>query len=639
MPVDDNPYGAPQPEEQVTGVVPDPADPSMAVVSFTSGRTATMRTSEAEALPQQPPIPPLGAPAVAGPPMGPPPAPDYAASTAAGVAQGSVLSPEEQKSRDAFVAGGGLNFGDHPTTAPDNLGGTVPVGVDVGTGAPRHDPNSDIVSEGEGPGFAPFSQTESNGVSTSDTVDDPGLMQSRVDDAYNASADAAHQADETAYQSRMRAMDTELAARAKQEQEAQTLLKQKELEQKEHERIYKAIDATPIDEDQFWGEGDSRRAGAWIALALSGFLQGATRGQNPALNQMVQALDKAQDRWLQNQQNARAGQLRTRERLMGSAENAVSSLKLQLSGLMEKRITLEAQKAGLPPPPALSTYIASQGVKRAEEKNAIGSRVSQTASQQAQTEARATAGTGPLRRGDLVLKHLGIDPKAHADAMDPKGLNLGGVVAGAKRLQDISTALDAIAAKNGGELPAQGTASWSQLGLAPLAARLGIKNAAEQVNTRQLLEEAKLAFKQTVNIKSIDSENEGKNFNKIMDSGEGQTTIGAVRQKAAEANQNAIGIASGVTRDPQGYLDFVRSTQNNNVGISNEGRKPRFSPAPGGADGPDLTAAGETQTGGGPAQSAPLGTSPGEKALATSTTAFGRGTYQRLRGSKPGVPH
>lgn len=642
MPIDDptDPYGAPAPapppqDERVTGLIPDPSDPSMAVVSFTSGRTATMRTADADALPKDlsdgtQVIPPMGPPTQSAAPMGPPaaPAPDPGFSLTPDQQAATGMSPDEAIAQHQAAQ----------AAPPAQL---VPVGVDVGTGAAQHDPNADIVSEGQPAGFGAFSQTSSEGTSATDTVEDPATMGGRVDTAYDAAAGAAHDTDQREYLARQAQLNSEHTAREAQEQQLRDQIRQKDLEVAEHQRISTAIEATPIDENGFWGEGDGRRAGAWIALALSGFLQGVTNGANPALSQMVSALDRAQDRWMTNQQNNRSSQLKIRERLMGSAENAASSARLQLSGIMEKRIIADAQKAGMQPPPSLSTYIAQQGVKRAEEKNAIGSRVAQTATRQVQEEQRATAATGPVRQGDLVLQRLGVDKKTHADAMDPKGLNLGGVVGGASRLDQISTALQAIAAKSGGELPAQGTASWSSLGLAPLAARLGIKNAQEQVNTRQLLEEAKLAYKQTVNIKSIDSENEGKNFNKIMDSGEGETTINAIREKAQEASQNAISIASGVSRDAQGYLDFVRHTQTASRG-THTGGPIQFSPAGRGQSGPDLTAADETRTGGGPAQSAPLaeptGTSLGEKALATSTTGSLRGTYQRLRGLKPGAP-
>ncbi len=624
-------YDGEQPDATVDGISPDPSDPSFAEVRFSDGRVATMPTSHAEAMPQTPQpfsaVPPqeYGPPVQQPAPFADPSAVTEAPAPGAGAPPGPTM--EEQLLADPMT---GMPVGNAaPTDAA--AGGMVlepPGGVSALPGA-QVDPGAAVVDQGHPGGFGDFSRSNDTSVTNTDTVEDPAVLGARTDDAYDSAAYGAREADLGKYRAGVEGINTELDAREAQEAQLRAAVRQRELETAEHARITEAMEKTPIDEDGFWSEKPGRQAAAWVALALSGFLQGATRGANPALNQMTQALNHAQDRWLENQQKSKAGLLATRSRMMDSQQNALSSLRLQISGVVEKKIQLEAQREGLPPPPALSTYLAQQGVKRAEEKNAIGSRVAQTATTRLAEEQRATPATGPTFRGDQELAQLGVDKKAHADAMNPSKLNLGGVVGGATRLQDISKALDAIAAKNGGELPAQGTASWSSLGLAPLAARLGIKNAEEQVNTRQLLEEAKLAFKQTVNIKSIDSENEGKNFNKIMDSGEGQTTIAAVRQKAQQANESAIGIASGVSRNPQGYIDFVRRAQTSNRGVTPDSA-PRFRPMgpPGAAPRPDAeaSAVGAT-TGGGPA-TPPLPT-------ATATGLSRTGTYQRGSWKKP----
>jgi hypothetical protein len=548
-----------------------------------------------------------------------------------------VQHAERGVARPGYVAPEGS--ASNPGAGANQPGGAT---LDV---APRVDPMAQVVDPGSAGGFAPFSETESSNSQTTERVEDPADALGRVDDAYDQDARAQHLRDSMKYAATRDALDSEDDARLAQQQQLEEQLAQAEAEKRQQEKVYQAIEATPIDEDAFWSESPGRTAGAWIALALSGFLQGATRGQNPALNQMVQALNHAQDRYLQNQQKSRESQLRVRERMIGDRATAVASMKLQLSGIVEKRIQLDAQREGLPPPPGLATYLADGAVKRAEAKTVIGQQTVRVASEQRQRELRATPGTGPLRRGDVVLKNLlGTDyQKKHQDAMDPKGLNLGGLVQGADRLQALEQALSRIAQEYDGSLPSQETVSFSKLGLAPLAARLGLDRGTAEVKVKQLLEEAKLAYKQTVNIKSIDSENEGKNFNAIMDSGEGATTLEAIRARADVANQSAISVASGVTRDTQGYIDFVRQTQNAVPGVTRsagaipEKRDTGFR-APG--KGPDEA---ETVQQAGPGGAAPgplpAGASlPAARALATSTTGSRPGTYQRLRGSKPVVP-
>jgi hypothetical protein len=617
-------YGE-QPDRKVSQVTPDEVDPSFSQVTFNDGTTETMPSSQASALPAEPPPMTPQDMALAGAPAPMDPAALAATGQPPAGPGYTVTAPGAVPTEQSLLAG--VNAASNPPLPTPDHTGLQGAAMHVGDGSARVDPNAEIVAPGSPGGFGDFSRTTGEDVTNTDTVDDAATLQGRVGDAYDQEAEAARLHDEMGYASRRDSLDTELDARDAQEAQLRQQMRQAELEREEHEKVVKAMEATPIDEDGFWSESPGRAAGAWIALALSGFLQGATRGQNPALNQMVQALNHAQDRYVDNQQKNRASALSTRMKLMGDKQNAIDSMKLQLSGVMEKRIMLDAQREGLQPPPSLATYLAQGGVKRAEAQNAIGQRVAHSATIRSQEEQRATAATGPVRRGDLVLQQLGVAPKAHADAMDPKGLNLGGVVAGADRLQTISKALEAVAARNGGSLPAQGTASWTQLGLAPLAARLGIKNAEEQVNTKQLLEEAKLAYKQTVNIKSIDSENEGRSFNAIMDSGEGQTTIAAVKARAEMANQSAISIASGVTRDTQGYIDFVRSTQSGVPGVT-KGQQPRGLKR---VSGPD-EAATVKQAGGAPAPGPLAPTSPEAKVPATSATAFARGTYRRLRG-------
>jgi hypothetical protein len=630
-------YGE-QPDRKVSQVTPDEVDPSFSQVTFNDGTTETMPSSQASALPAEPPPMTPQDMALAGAPAPMDPAALAATGQPPAGPGYTVTAPGAVPTEQSLLAG--VNAASNPPLPTPDHTGLQGAAMHVGDGSARVDPNAEIVAPGSPGGFGDFSRTTGEDVTNTETVDDAATLQGRVGDAYDQEAEAARLHDEMGYASRRDSLDTELDARDAQEAQLRQQMRQAELEREEHEKIVKAMEATPIDEDGFWSESPGRAAGAWIALALSGFLQGATRGQNPALNQMVQALNHAQDRYVDNQQKNRASALSTRMKLMGDKQNAIDSMKLQLSGVMEKRIMLDAQREGLQPPPSLATYLAQGGVKRAEAQNAIGQRVAHSETIRSQEEQRATAATGPVRRGDLVLQQLGVAPKAHADAMDPKGLNLGGVVAGADRLQTISKALEAVAARNGGSLPAQGTASWTQLGLAPLAARLGIKNAEEQVNTKQLLEEAKLAYKQTVNIKSIDSENEGRSFNAIMDSGEGQTTIAAVKARAEMANQSAISIASGVTRDTQGYIDFVRSTQRGVPGVTKGQQAASLKRL----SGPDEAATVKQAGGGGPA-TRPLPESPRPgipeppSGRASETTPTSRpGTYVRLKDRNRGEP-
>lgn len=608
-------YGE-QPDRQVVGVKPDEIDPTYSQVEFNDGTMETMPTSQAQALPQAPPPLTPEELALSGAPA--PLTPGELATT------GTPAPPSAPPAMGPPAAPGmlGMFSAAQPSTQLEA------VAPKVSTGAPQVD-MGEIVAPAQPGGFAPYGSSTSESATSTETVEDPDVMAGRVDDAYDAEARGAHLRDTMAYSAKRDSLDTELDARDAQVEEQSRMLRQAELEKAEHERIYQAVEATPIDEDAFWSESPGRAAGAWIALALSGFLQGATRGQNPALNQMVQALNHAQDRYVQNQQKSRDGQLRTRERMMGSLDNAIATTRLQLSGIMEKRIMLEAQREGVQPPPSLSTYLAQGAVKRAEAKNAIGQRVAHSATVQSQSEARATPGTGPQTRFDVQLRGLGVAPQKHQEAM---AAGLGDQVNGATKVAVIRDALRRIADANGGELPAQSTLSWNQLNLAPFVARLGGKNAEEQVSTKQLLTQATLAYMESLkSLKGIDANQERQKFEDSINTGVAGSTLGALDAAVERAEKSALATASGFAGgNARRYVDLLKAQQNEpERGELTSLRRKTGAPPPTEAQ----TIEQQSQ--------APGGAAPGPlpraaRALATSTTGSRPGTYQRLRGSKPG---
>lgn len=581
-----------QPDATVDSILYDEADPSFVEVKFSDGRTATMPASHAESMPKTP-VDPMTMGVPGGAPMGPPTAAEADPLGWGAAAEADPLG-WDAAGRDLLVqateAGIPKQPGyEAPLGRPTN---PAPSGANIvpasGEAPPaRIDPNAEIVSPGSPGAMAPAGYSETSSQTQTSTVDDPETMMARIDEGIEDTARSEHLLDTMRYTAARDTLDTALGAWKKKEEEAAKGARKAELQRAEHEKIYAAIEATPIDEDEFWSESPGRTAGAWIALALSGFLTGATRGQNPALGQMMQALDGAQDRWLANQQKSRDGRLRQREKLMGSAENARDTYRLQLSGIVEKRIQLDAQREGLQPPPSLSTYIAKKGVQRAEWKNAIGSRADESATRAVENEFKQTAATGPVRRGDVVLQNLlGADwQKKRESAFDPKDGNLPGAVTSADRIQAINKRLGEIKAKYDG-LPQQNKISWSSMGAAGIAARSGSEAAKDQLEASALLKEASLMLKQASgNTKLFDSNVEREDLQAQLDTGEPETTMAAINVIATRANEAAIGAASRYTSDPQKLIEYVRQTSKNNPGVQTGGVSPkRTIPAAGGEE-------------------------------------------------------
>jgi hypothetical protein len=542
-----------------TSIQPDDKDPTFSFVEFSDGSSETMPTSQAEALPAAAPAP-IGAPLAANgePPLLPG---ELAAMGAAEPASGDPVAFPNALAQQWEAAGQDpIVQANESGIAPPGYTGMGMPGGETNPNAPRVD-YGEIVAPGSPGGFGVAGQTSTTSTSQQQTVDDPSVMQGRVDEAINADAQAAFDRDTAAFESKATALQNESMARDAQEQQLRQEMRRAELERAEHEKMVKAIEATPVDEDAFWSDSPARTAGAWIALALSGFLQGATRGQNPALNQMVQALNHAQDRYIQTQLRQRDSSLQTRIKLMGDKQNAIDSLKMQLAGAVEKRIQVDSQRQGLTPPPALSTYLSERQMKRAEWANAIGGRTSQTVSNTLATESRATPATGPQTRFDVELRGLGVQPEKHQKAMEA---GLGDQVAGAVKVAKIRDALKAIASKNGGELPAQTTFSWRQLGLAPLAARMGNTNADEQVNTQQLLTQATLAYMESLkSLKGIDANAEREKFEQSINTGVAGSTLGALDSAVQRAESSALSTASGFAGgNARRYVDLLKSQQN-----------------------------------------------------------------------------
>lgn len=669
--VDGGLYEGLPPDATVDSVLEDETNPGWSFVRFSDGREATLPTDTAMSMPQTPMAPPTSAgtyPGEVGPPLPPegpplPPPGEPAAELGGGapsVPEGFTPVPAIDPSTQPGVvpAGPMVVRGDSYRPA-----GTLPdAGVDVagdtvGTSTTGAAPNySELAQPATAGGFAPFSETSGTMTSADVTAESPEAMQTRLGEAGQADAEAAYTRDLAAYDASVGSKHLAAGQLMEQEAELQRQRREHELTQQEHARIIKGIEENPIDEDGFWTASPGRRAAAWVALALSGFLQGVTRGGNPMLNQMMGAFQNAQDSWLRNQQAQRESVLKRRTAAMGDERAAISSLDMQLNGLMTKYIQLQADAAGVPPPPALATYVAERQLKMAEKQNEIGRIVTDRVQQTLQSEQRATPGQPALRRGDVVLRELGLDPtttegrKAINEAWDPNGGNVPGAVDAATKLENIRNELQAIKEKYG-DLPQQAFLSYNTFGAAPFAGRLGSQPAKDQVRAKALLLEAQQLIKQSAGTtKLFDSNQERDDLLKTLDTGEPTTTLQALDALAAKGNANAIAAAQRYTRDPQGLIDFIRESRGQARGVSSESEnKPSVSRVrrPGGA--PAQTAAPTAPGGAGAASPlaapgqppAPPPTTQGPitgQVPAASTTGSLRGTYRQLRASRLNVP-
>lgn len=644
--------------DQVARIEPTDTDPSWAKVTFADGRTETRPTAEAEALPQVQPqsaefqgLPeyPVGVMPQGGEFEGLPGAPP----APVGPGQAPVIDPQtqaylSQSQAEGFRPVGQVDPATNPNLAPAgplvNHGeayrpaGTPPsIGLNVNTaGGPGElppaqvDPGAAVVAPGGA--AAPGATTGMTGVENTTYAQDPAQAGQAANAAYGDIASEL-QATEA---NRLQAERAENASLLKSNEAAQAAYNQQvrkaEIFTEESKKALQAVEDHPIEED-FFKDAPGRQAAAWIALALSGFLQGATKGANPALNQMMQSLNGAQERFIANQRADKNSKLQLRREALGDAKAAESSIRMQLPALMEKYANLQARQVGLNEmTPGLSTAVAAMKVKGVEAGQHFASLPVQ------RTEARMTQeqhAAGPQYAGDRELAALGVSPEVHRkEAMAPDKANLGGRIDVSERLNKIKTELQAIVQKHG-ELPHNELISWGPA--RALGARLGVGDAPDEVRGKQLIEELKSLVAQGGNVKLYDSVQDQERLNNIIDTGSAKQTMQAVDSLLEKNNRQTIATASAFTRNPQGYIDFIRRTMTQNPGVVGEaGEAPKPKRSTGfRVDAPKATEE-STLRANAPAAAAPTGGGPAPSPLAPGPTTGSRpGSYQRQPKSNP----
>lgn len=631
--------GGAEPED-VANVTPDDVDPSWSHVTYVSGKSETLPTADALALPKATQGPPL---APEGPP--PPPVSGATASTPADAERTRWLAdqaaqgfhppgPTLDSQIDAWRAahpgqdvtpGPLVVRGDSFRPAgslPNQAAGftntpPLPAGAQPQLPPPQPaqtDPGATALAPGGAGGVGETTTT------TEQRTEDAALRGDRIDTAMQGETEdlaAQEEARRAGALAETQARDAEQQKLiAAHQREMQRL----EIEKAEHERVIKAIDSTPIDEGQFVKSHPVAVAMAFVALATSGFLKGRSRGTNAAAQQLLKSMDDAVTQNIAVQKANKESTLNTRMKLLGDTNTALSSVKMQLYPLLEKHIDNYAQERGIQAlPPAVELFKNHGAVKVAEAKNQIGSEV-----QRRVEEKMKAAPATPIFQRDVELQRIGVDRKAHADAMDPKGADLGGKVAAADRAVEIRKELAAIAEKHGGQLPQQNLISYDTAGLAPLAARAGSKDAADQVRAKSLINELMNTVRQG-NTQLYNNVKEVENLEKQLNTGTTPETFSAIDDLINRVNRAALNTASGYSADPQAYVDLVRRTQTSNRGVEDprdggaiQARVVR--PAPAGAA-PKPPEGAES----------PKAPPPPPTAGGSPATAFQRGTYRRLR--------
>jgi lysozyme len=545
----------------VATVIPDEVDPAWATVEYADGRTETRPTAEAEALPKVPEIDPLAPPpAPVGPGNPPPPDPGFS------------LTPDQQAATSATpentLAFGGAG-GDPAVPQPPPAFGQLRPTAGGGPGVlppPQTDPGAaPVASADAAAGSVPGDTRLETARSENEYATDPAQAGADANAAYGDIAEQLRATEANRLEAERKQNAAEFESTRARLAKAQEDAERARIYTEESQKALKAVEDTPIEED-FFADSPGRQVAAWVALALSGFLQGATKGANPALNQMMQSLNSAQDRFIANQRANKNSKLAQRERALGDAKAAEASVRMQIPGLLEKYSQLQARQVGLQElTPGLSTAVASMKVKGVEAQQAVAGHVVARTEQRLTQEQRAR---GPVTQGSVELARLGVDETVHRkEAMNPAGADMGGRIIATERLTKIRDELAELVKKHGG-FPHQEQLRAPTEGVSQFMARHGVGDAPDEVRTRQLLEEVKSVVAQGGNIKLFDSALDQERLNKIIDTGTHQQTMQAIEQLLDKNNRQTIATASAFSRNPQGYIEYIRRTLNTNPGVT-----------------------------------------------------------------------
>ncbi len=610
----------------VTDIAPHDTDPAYSVVTYADGRNETMPTSQAKLLPMAP----MGPPALEGPPpppVGPGGNPDDAALT-------SVGDPLAQAPTEGQLVSGVQGAANGPGAGFQDLGVRMAPGAGPGTlPDAQPDPNAPVAPGDVAQPLGNDTITDTVSGTVNNTVGDPEQVAQDVSAGYSSAADdldAQARGEQVARNVENQALlEQENAHKAQLEDD----LHKAQIHTEESKKVVDAIEATPIEED-FYKDAPGRQVAAWVALALSGFLSGSTQGANPAMGQMMQALSNAQNRFIDNQRADKSSKLAKRTKLLGDAQAAEATLRMQYGKVVDDHAKTVAKQYGLDAlPPAMSTAAAKLRVEGAEAAGKVQMFVQSRTEQRHAVERKPPTTQAPTNQAEAQLQTF-LGPqyaKKHAEATDPKGTNLPGILVGAQRAEEIKAKLDKLAKDNGGQLPGEGITGG--LGASTSAKVFGDQASKNVLEAKSLKEELKLAFKQSsTTSKYFDSEKEGQGLNDILNTGNWETSSKAIGSYAQRAKQAALSIADGVApgRGKQ-YLDYLSGASKERPTMSGGGggggiRERVVQPAPAGGT-----------TGEAPA-TRPLPPPAGKAPEANPGTGSQRGTYRRLRESKPDEP-
>lgn len=559
--------------KQYDSFVADENDPSWGTATTTEGQDVTTSADDANEN-MAPPLTPMELgqdPATAMTPeelaaQGAQYGGPMAASPPGSVAAGAPPAPPaEEPITDPMT---GQVIGQAPQAPPL---GVSPNPLDPAQGTPYSGGSAAPPPPDVAPSAAAGGAPGSTEIDTNQYAEDPEARAARATtagDAYAAAAGAEATGRQNQDLTVARTTEQEQAKRQRELQDQQDFI-QTHID--EQQKAIDAIEAHPIDENAFWNDHPGRTAAAWIGLALSGFLQGASNGANPAMNQFMGALQHAQDRNIQLQKEQKESALNQRAKQLGHYQTALDSVRMQLGPVIQRRIESAARAQGLQQlPPAATSIIAKIGVQTADAKNKIGAQIEQTTKQKWE-DAKAT-GVPPQ------LQSIGVDRKGMEHVMNPKGEDLGGKVDTAVRLKEIRDELGKM--QSGNALPGQNILGWGAA-TAPLGARLGSEGAQQTQRTNQLLAEASKVIREG-NVRLWDNVKEAADFEKLLGKGDATSVLTGLDSLITKANHGALAAATSVTDSPQQLVDYIRQRATGSPGPRENGGAPPAPGAPGG---------------------------------------------------------
>ena len=288
------------------------------------------------------------------------------------------------------------------------------------------------------------------------------------------------------------------------------------------------LDATKIDESDFWRDaGSGRTVAAALALAAGGFVNAI----RPGSNNVTEVIYGAVERYTQRKVAEKNEQLKRRADLLGDEKLAIRMLKADLRKSILDQAALQAQQGQLD-----AEYTKTLARLYYDNVKDLNTLAAQTAGKTSVAEKAVEKPGSPT-----PWAQYGMDQKRWDRFVqgDDKKAGAAALVTGVRELNTTRQYLDKLAAAEKGELANYG--AFEQLlpeALKDFSAKLGVDASSNMIEVRQIVNRKVLEFVRTMNSRLVDSNHERERMESFIARGDTVNVFRGLEAMQAEMERD-----------------------------------------------------------------------------------------------------